>query len=375
MKNLLTAALLAALVFSVGCGEAEDAANGPESANEDSESEEATEETRETTDERPELICVAEKLNVYSEPGTTSRVVGEISRGETVSLIDDDYHEYVPDDPSGYIDWWNVKLDEGTEGWVARMFVVDYGGYMELEEVDRAAKTGTSANTEEAIKALIEGTDEAEYFFEGEYSRSPTGKMFAISSEVGDVFDYRGFMITVGYGVSSHAPLKKYGELGQWMYDGRYWSNPSVGNFGIYDCNAMNAVIVADMWWASHEYSEESEVILWEGLIGFDEIEYPLVGGPVTKPDIPDLDAEYYDDYIRCLEVYDLTTGVHYLAAAPDLSTWPKEKNWSGNGYIYEAVWKPTEKFAANPLFGPVSETEIYKNNVGVLRRFDPSQE
>ncbi|MFW5696532.1 MAG: SH3 domain-containing protein [Phototrophicaceae bacterium] len=46
--------------------------------------------------------------NVRSGPGVSHRVIAQVARGATVTVID------VPDDS----DWWNVRLDDGQTGWI-----------------------------------------------------------------------------------------------------------------------------------------------------------------------------------------------------------------------------------------------------------------
>jgi len=179
-------------------------------------------------------------------------------------------------------------------------------------------------------------------------------------------------MVTVGYGVSSHAPLMKYGELGQWIYGSRYWASPSVGDFSVYDCNSMKAVIVAARFWTKpYEFMEEPEILIWVGCIEFGEIGYPLVDGPASKPDYSANVADFSFDHTFCLRVYEFATGDSYVAAAPDLTTLSKGED----GYGHYVILRPTERFAATPLFGAVSETGIYKEHVGEPIYAVPSQE
>lgn len=366
MKKLLTIALLVALVFGVSCGKADDAADNGETINGEETTERISEEPGDESEkEQSELICLAENLNVHAEPGTASKVVGAISRGELVTKITRGRGEYLPDDPSGYIDWWNVELPNGTEGWVARMFVIDYEAFKQLEEVDLAAKSGDSAKTEAAIKAYIDEADGTDDNTSRGYSRSPDGSMFAISDGFGGI---GGFKITVGYGVSSRAPLGGYETLGRWIYGSRYWSVNTHRRLNVYESNSMKAVFRPSCWRGVHKYVEEREILVWLGYIEIEEIEYPLINGPVTEPDysanIPN--PNYLEcDGILCLMVYEFATGKSYMAAAPDLTTLSKD----------HVILKPTERFASNPLFKPVSETEVYKEWVGMPVYASSSQE
>jgi hypothetical protein len=313
-------------------------------------------------EEQPVSVCLSEKLNVRAEPGTASKVVGVISRGERVQQFGD--IEYSRDDPSGYAEWANIRLSDGTEGWVAEMFVIDIEAYEKLEDVERAAKTGDSARTEAAVKAFIKKVEVApDYIVKNKYYRSPDGGKFALSTDIG------GFIITVGYGVSSRAPLGGIQRTGEWQYGSKYWSvrtgDCAAGGFEVYETDSMKPVLKTYIWLHNYEFLGGSEILVWPTTIDDREIDYPLVGGPATEPDYKSLakaaGINYFDYYYApCLMVYTLETGDSYMAAASDFTTLTEAE-----GYACNVTLKPTERFTTNPLFGPVSKTEVYKEWVG----------
>jgi hypothetical protein len=315
------------------------------------------------------VTCLTEKLNVRAEPGTASDVVGSMSRGDRVFLIGDDEGKRL-DDPSGYNDWLNVALLDGTEGWVARMFVIDGEVYERLEDIERAAKTGDGANTEAAIEVYINKELETELGYWSSYSRSPDGGKFAITINVDDnSIDLRSFIVTVGYGISSWSPCPTYyTSRGEWVCDSKYWvisvkpQDVSGGVLEIYEADSMRALLDTSSCGGDYSFVNEPEALVWVPRLEKRGIAYPLVNGPAAEPDYSAKAAAingFNREDLPCVIVYEFATGNTYMAAAPDLTT------LSETNYGYEVTLKPTERFTANPLSGPVSGTEVYKKWVG----------
>ncbi|MCP4229707.1 MAG: SH3 domain-containing protein [bacterium] len=312
------------------------------------------------TEEITTIVCLARELNVRAEPDSGAKTIATVSRGDTFAVLDDKYP--APTLAPGYDHWLEIETADGTRGWVPGVFVIGIEAYKQLEGVDYAAKTGDSAKTEKAIKAFnkrVEADDLCENF----YKRSSDGEKFAISSGPG------GFIVTVGYGVSSRAPLGGLSRTGSWQYGSKYWSirggDCAMGGLTVYDAESMKSVLETNVWLSNYEFSTEAEIVVWPTPLDKRKIEYPLVNGPKSEPDYKALakaaGIEYFTrDFAPCLMVCNLKTGDSYMAAGPDLTTITEAE-----GYVCDITLKPTERFITNPLFEPVSNAKIYREWVG----------
>ncbi len=316
--------------------------------------------TDNVAEETPAVICLARKLNIHSEPDSDAKTITTVKRNDMFTVLDDKY----PNIKLDYRRWLLVETADGIQGWIPEMFAIDIEAYKQLEGVDDAAKTGDSVKTKKAIKSFIKNVEtDPDYIVKNKYFRSPDGGKFAISTDIG------GFMVTVGYGVSSRAPLGGIERTGEWQYGSKYWSirtgDCASGGFIVYETESMKPVLETMIWRSNYEFLTEGEIVVWPTPLEERKIEYPLVNGPATEPDYKAstraAGIKYFSyNLAPCLMVHDFATGSSYMAAAPDLTTVTE-----ADGYIYEVTLKPTETFAANPLFGPVSETEVYKEWVG----------
>lgn len=304
------------------------------------------------SDEGTTFVCLAGKLNVSPAPGTGSNVVGAISRGERILHLGDT--KYLREDPSGYTTWSNVRLSDGTEGWVADIFIVTLEDFKFFEEVDNAARSGDAAATEAGIKAMKTGAGDLRY------SPSPDGEKYLISID-GSTMHY---FVMLGNGFIAGFEAVVVSEV-HWSYDSRFFAidvGMCVGRgLSVFKVDTMAKVLNDSVWSYNYDFARGTGVLVWVSTLNYNDIEYPLIGGPATKGDaIYTHEIQHTMEMMPCVYVFDCNTGEKYMAAAPDVTTFRER-----DGYGRVVILKPTGTFAANPLFELVSETGVYKEWVG----------
>ncbi len=228
--------------------------------------------------------------------------------------------------------------------------------------MSRRRRSGDAAATAAALEdysAAVEQID-AEMGINNRVYPAPGGEFFAVSAGPD------GFMITLGAGVTSRAPMGGLGSTGEWRFGSEYWSlhggtTPTRAHM-VYQPPSMRLVNVTTVLGGNYEYLEEPRLLIWPTTLDERRIDYPLVDGPSNEPNLAQVAPGLERWALPCLMVFDFADEEHIQAATPDISTLQPRESAS---WIFDVILKPTTAFTADELFEVVSQSDIYRKYVG----------